>query len=79
LKHDRKKKIFLLILDSPLTASGKLTITTPLEKRDIFLSINNSLKEKTFDIFPLLKYTRIQKEPLTCEASATADVISYLL
>ncbi len=79
LSQDTLFKNISLKVKDPYTATWKITFSVAQIRYEILVSVNEKLKIKNFDIFPLLTYVRFQLKPLTCESSATADVVSYLL
>ena len=73
-----KKSFILQIVDADIV-TGKISITGRKVSKDISLSFSENLRKKDFSLFSKFSFLRLQSKPLTCESSATADVLSYLL
>jgi hypothetical protein len=78
LKNDSVySKLFLVTEQSSWTWS--MFVSVAWRTKEFPLYINIPLKKENIDIRPNISFTRLQSKPLTCESSATADALSYLL
>lgn len=79
LSQNLEKRFFNLRVYNADTATGKIILSSSQGIKELRINLSENLKRKDFSLFPKLVYTRLQSKPLSCESSATADILSYLL
>jgi hypothetical protein len=80
LIRERKKEQYLLKLKQARKQRiiAQYKEKRALEKSLVFSSAENIEYKKDLDIFDSMKYNRIQERSLSCELSATSDILSHL-